>query len=140
MTGSLLAAAIGFSEGLIVGSAFVALLIVLDVIPRLVHLTGTKRRIFAYQWAVIGGGFLASLVEGWPGGSLFPVVLVPFVGLFMGIFVGLLAAALTEVLNVLPIMGRRLGLQTSVRALLLALILGKVVGSFIYWLLPSIWE
>ena len=131
---------IGFAEGLIVGSGFVALLTVLDIVPRLVHLTRTKYRVRSYERAIIIGGILASLTEGWEGRFYFSPLLIPGIGLGMGIFVGLLAGALTEVLNVLPVISRRLSAQQALRSLLLALILGKIVGSFMYWLVPSIWE
>ncbi len=137
---TLLAAVLGLAEGIAVGAGFVAFLTVLDIIPRLVHITGIGDRVRGLERSIIAGGMLAALVDGLDGGlGLAPWIMV-FVGLNMGIFVGLLAGALTEVLNVLPVLGRRLSLQDSLRVLLLAFILGKTMGSLFYWLYPGVWE
>ncbi len=50
-------------------------------------------------------------------------------------FVGMLAAALTEVVNVLPILAKRIGMDSYLMWLLVAIILGKVCGSLLDWLL-----
>ena len=131
---TLLAVVLGFAEGIAVGAGLVALLTVLDIIPRLVHLTGINDRVRSLERAIIAGGILAALFDGFDGG----LGLAPWIA--MGIFVGLFAGALTEVLNVLPVLGRRLSLQDSLRVLLLAFILGKTAGSLLYWLYPRVWE
>ncbi|MGI6558504.1 MAG: stage V sporulation protein AB [Limnochordia bacterium] len=137
---TLLAVVLGFAEGIAVGAGLVALLTVLDIIPRLVHLTGINDRVRSLERAIIAGGILAALFDGFDGGlGLAPWIMI-LVGLAMGIFVGLFAGALTEVLNVLPVLGRRLSLQDSLRVLLLAFILGKTAGSLLYWLYPRVWE
>ncbi|PTM58606.1 stage V sporulation protein AB [Desmospora activa DSM 45169] len=125
----------GLAGGLAVGSGLVAFLTVLDVIPRLTVLTRSISRIHWYEGALVMGAVVATWVDfrGWHGLD-WMMVAVPLVGLIAGCFVGLLAAGLTEVLNVLPILAKRLGMQSRLPWLLLAMIFGKVVGSLFQWL------
>lgn len=130
---------IGLAEGMIVGSAEVAFLTVLGVVPRLGHLTGTRASMRLYQWAIIAGATGASLIGAFDVRMSLPALVTAPVGLAMGIFVGLTAAALAEVLNVIPALGRNLGIPQAVRVLVTSLIAGKVIGSLIYWLVPGLW-
>lgn len=133
LTGGLMIA-VGLAGGFSVGSAFVALLIVLDLIPRLVQLTKAHRRSGLFESAILAGAVYWSCADqfswklGWPNGFLL------FPSLFQGLFVGMFAAALTEVLNVLPILSKRFRLKPNLFSLLLAMVLGKVVGSIVDWL------
>lgn len=133
LAGEAVVAAIGLSGGFAVGSAFVALLIVLDLVPRLVQLTRAHRRSTVFESALLAGvlGFsCADLFDWrlslWPGWLLAPAI-------FQGVFVGMLAAALTEVLNVIPIVAKRLRLGPYLFLLLMAMVLGKVAGSLADW-------
>lgn len=130
----LLVMIVGIAGGFSVGSAFVALLIVLDLIPRLVQLTRAYRRSWLFESATLAGAIYWICADqfhwrlDWPDGwLLFPAI-------FQGLFVGMFAAALTEVLNVLPILSKRLKLQPYMFSLLVAMILGKVAGSLVDWL------
>lgn len=125
---------IGFSSGFLVGGAFIALLIVLGVIPRMIQLI-RHRRFISY--------LITALLLGVMSGAFFtfseqsthyfrPVLL--FWGLFQGVFNGMLAAALVEVLNVFPLLSRRLRLENYMLALLMALVFGKVIGSLFQWI------
>lgn len=124
----------GVAGGFSVGSAFVALLIVLDLIPRLVQLTRAYRRAWLFESATLTGALYWICADQfhwrmtWSAGWL----LIP--AIFQGVFVGMFAAALTEVLNVLPILSKRLKLKPYLFSLLIAMILGKVTGSLIDWL------
>ncbi|HET7522433.1 MAG TPA: stage V sporulation protein AB [Bacillales bacterium] len=131
---ALLLVMIAFANGLIVGAGFVAFLLVLGIIPRLMQLTKTGRFVQAYEWSVISGAVIGTWL-GLRGTelNLSFIWLVP-VGLASGIFVGMLAAALTEVLNVLPILAKRVGItEHKIIILLMALVLGKIVGSIFHW-------
>ena len=125
----------GLAGGGAVGSAFVALLIVLDVVPRLVQLTRAYRRSAVFESALLLGTLY------WSSADLFRwVTPLPRLSLLLpsalsGIFVGMMAAALTEVLNVIPIFAKRLGLDRFLFALLIAMVLGKMAGSIVDWLL-----
>lgn len=131
----LLVVAVALAGGFAAGSAFTALLIVLDLIPRLVQLTRAHRLSGAFESALLLGAMYWCCADffDWVLPLPLPVLLVP--AIFQGIFVGMLAAALTEVLNVIPILTKRLRLQPYLFALLLAMVLGKVAGSLVDWLL-----
>lgn len=135
LLGAACVALAGLAGGFSVGSAFVALLIVLDLVPRLVQLTRAYRRSGVFESALLCGvlywscadlfGWIVPMQAGW--------LVIP--SLFQGVFVGMFAAALTEVLNVIPIVAKRLRLSPYLFALLIAMVLGKVVGSLVDWLL-----
>ncbi|WP_124727274.1 stage V sporulation protein AB [Staphylospora marina] len=126
-----LLAFIGLAWGIAVGSGFVAFITVLDIVPRLVQLTGTPDKIRVYEMAIISGVILFTWIDfrEWLIG-LTPWI-IPLLGGAMGIFVGMLAAALTEVVNVIPILAKRLGVQDRLMVLLIMMALGKVAGSLI---------
>ncbi|WP_408954610.1 stage V sporulation protein AB [Natroniella sp. ANB-PHB2] len=133
----------GFAGGVVVGTALVAFLLVLDVIPRLIQVSDSKEYIKFYQVLVIVGPLLATNFQfyDWklPFINIINTFLIIIMGFIFGVFIGLLAGALTEVLKVLPILSRRLGLQSYLGELLAVIILGKAIGSLIYWLFPTLW-
>ncbi|HET7629203.1 MAG TPA: stage V sporulation protein AB [Bacillales bacterium] len=125
---------IGFADGVIVGTGFVAFLIVLGIIPRLMQLTKTYRFVRAYEWSLVLGSVTGCWLElrsiEFAGSALW---LIP-IGLACGIFVGMLAAALTEVLNVMPILAKRIGIsERKIIILFMSLVLGKIAGSLLHW-------
>lgn len=128
-------AVVGLAGGVAVGSGLVAFLTVLDIIPRLTVLTRSVNRVHWYEGALVMGAVIATWLDfrDWHGQD-WMMVAVPVVGLIAGCFIGLLAAGLTEVLNVLPILAKRLGMQSLLPWLLLAMILGKMIGSLFQWL------
>ncbi|WP_343073183.1 stage V sporulation protein AB [Salicibibacter cibi] len=97
----------GFSEGLIIGAGTVAFLTILGVIQRLTQLTRTHAYAHAYQWAVVLGSFIFTVLGQWNIHFPFSLLITIIFGIFSGMFVGALAAALTEVLNVLPVLGKK---------------------------------
>ncbi|AKL94962.1 stage V sporulation protein AB [Clostridium aceticum] len=126
---------IGFSNGIVVGSGIVALITLLDIVPRLGQLTKTYKFTVAYQNAIIGGAtiaaFLSLINKGINTGAIFVIL----IGFAMGTFVGLLASALAEVMNVIPVLIRRFKIEEYVFYIVYSLILGKTIGSFIHWLI-----
>lgn len=126
---------LGFSNGIVVGSGIVALLTLLDIIPRLAQLTNTYSEIKVYENIIIMGAVLAAITS-LAGVSInlgkFTVVII---GFFVGIFVGLLASALAEVLNVMPVLVRRFRLEGYVNYVIYSLIAGKVIGALLNWFL-----
>lgn len=134
-TADLFVAVLGFAGGLAVGCGLVALLIVLDLIPRLAQFAYAYRKSVWFETAVIAGALFWSLADFLDFRLWLPkLAALLFVGLFDGIFVGMLAAALTEVMNVLPIMAKRLQLHEQLTALVMAMVLGKIAGSLFDWL------
>ncbi len=125
---------IGLANGVIVGSGIVALITLLDIVPRLAQLTSTYRYIRWYETVIIAGASLAALASltglSIPLGGLTVVI----VGFFMGVFVGMLASALAEVMNVMPVIVRRFRLEGYVIYILYALVFGKVIGSLLHWI------
>jgi stage V sporulation protein AB len=125
---------LGLSGGIAVGTALVALLVVLDLIPRLAQLAGSYRLSRVFESAIVSGAVFWTAADFFHWQARFPEPTHLFIGLFCGIFVGMLAAALTEVLNMLPILARRLGVAQYIAALLMAMVLGKVTGSLFDWI------
>lgn len=126
---------IGIAGGIAVGSAAVAFLVILGIIPRLVQLTKSYCYIRWYELAVVCGSLFWSLTDFFNWRFTLPIVFTIFVGILAGCFVGLLAAALTEIINVLPIIAKRMGLGDYILWLLAAMVLGKVIGSLFEWLI-----
>ncbi|WP_230986681.1 stage V sporulation protein AB [Cohnella fermenti] len=126
---------VALAGGFAVGSAFIALLIVLDLIPRLVQITRAHRRSEVFESALLAGAVYWCCADffGWTFALPKAVLLVPAV--LQGVFVGMMSAALTEVLNVIPILTKQLGLKRYLFALLIALVLGKTTGSLVDWLI-----
>lgn len=124
----------GLAGGFAVGSAFVALLIVLDLIPRLVQLTRAYRRSAVFESGILAGALYWSCSDLFDWTFKLPVYFLLLPSIFQGLFVGMFAAALTEVLNVIPILSKRLKLMPYLFSLLIAMVLGKVTGSLVDWL------
>lgn len=128
---------VGLAGGFVVGGGLVALLVVLDIVPRLMRLCGLGGRyasVWMFESAIVAGAlvFTAADFEGWS--TRLPPPATALVGFGFGMFVGMLAAALTEVLNVFPITAKRLRMEASVGHLLTAVVLGKVAGALFDWL------
>lgn len=128
-------ALLGLAGGLAVGSGLVALLIVLDLIPRLAQIANAYRMSIWFETAVICGSLYWTFADfmNWKL-SLPQGVFLTGAGLFDGIFIGMLAAALTEVMNVLPILAKRMNLSDYMVGLVMAMVLGKTLGSLFDWL------
>lgn len=128
---------IGFSSGVVIGAAFVALLTVLGVIPRLIQLSRSSHLVNVYGIAIICGVLFGTYLSFTPISLSMGNIYLIFWGLFHGIFNGMLAAALVEILNVFPLLSRRVGLEKHLFILLTALILGKIIGSLFQWIYLS---
>jgi len=128
-------ALLGLAGGLAVGSGLVALLIVLDLIPRLAQVANAYRMSVWFETAVICGSLYWTFADfmSWKL-SLPSGLFLSTTGLIDGMFVGMLAAALTEVMNVLPILAKRMNLSAYMVSLVMAMVLGKTLGSLFDWL------
>ncbi len=125
---------VGLSNGIMVGAGIVALLSVLQIIPRFAQITRTYNYIRLYEDVIIVGAVVASIVSLVGIGINLGRFVVIIVGFSMGIFIGLLASALAEVLNVMPVIIRRFRLDGYTIFIVYSLIFGKVIGSFLNWL------
>jgi|SRR5690625_2641763 len=125
---------IGFSSGIIIGAGFIALLIVLGIIPRLIQVSRsiqlTNMFSLAVIFGVLFGAYLSFTNVSW---SYSKWVLIIWGGIH-GIFNGMLAAALAEILNVFPLLAKRVGLEKYMILLLMAIVFGKIFGSLFQWL------
>ncbi|WP_053957678.1 stage V sporulation protein AB [Inediibacterium massiliense] len=130
---NLLMGFIGFSEGVMVGTALIAFLTILDIVPRLAQLTSTEEHVKIYEITI---GITVTLIS--LGSALdlsidIGKIMVICVGFLMGTFIGLLASALTEVTNVIPVVINRFQIHPYIKLVFFSLAGGKMVGSFIYW-------
>lgn len=129
-------ALVGVAGGLAVGSGLVALLIVLDLIPRLAQMANAYRLSIWFETAVIFGSLFWTFADFLDWNLFMPSKgLLSVVGLLDGIFVGMLAAALTEVMNVLPILAKRMNLSKYMVSLVMAMVFGKIIGSLFDWII-----
>lgn len=129
----LISIVLGIAGGIAVGGGVIALIIVLDIIPRLSQLTWTYDKVHWYEGALIAGSLIGTIADFWMWKTSLGPVVSTLIGLFCGVFIGMLAAALTEVLNVLPILSKRLKLTQYLFGLLMAMVAGKVAGSLFDW-------
>ncbi len=119
---------------MVVGGAFVAILTVLGVIPRLIQISRTIRLVHVYGGTIILGTLFGTYLSFTQITWEQPVLILLFWGAIHGVFNGMLAAALVEILNVFPLLSKRLGLEKYMVILLFAIVLGKISGSMFQWL------
>ncbi|MCT4593315.1 MAG: stage V sporulation protein AB [Anaeromicrobium sp.] len=134
MIASIVGSIIGFSEGIVVGTALIAFITILDIVPRLAQLTKTEKYIRVYEYAMIISGVSMVLIDVLDVNFNISSIGLGIIGLLMGLYVGLFASALTEITNVIPIIVKAFNLHGYEKYVFYALIFGKVVGSFLYWL------
>lgn len=125
---------IGFSSGVIIGGAFIALLTVLGVISRLIQLSKSWQMIHAYSVALLLGTLFGTFISFTDITWDQPVITLLFWGAIHGIFNGMLAAALIEILQVFPLLSKRVGMEKYILFLLTAIIFGKIFGSLFQWI------
>lgn len=125
---------IGFSSGIAVGCGFIALIMMLQIIPRLIQLTNSSKFLNLYTSAILFGEIFGSYISFVLVTWNYPLVVLILWGAFHGIFNGMLVAALAEVLNVFPILFRRIGMERYHVLLLMAFLFGKIGGSLFQWL------
>lgn len=124
----------GFSSGIMVGSGVVAILILVGIIPRLSQLSNTKNYINFYEYLLVIGTFLGSILSLHNIGINIGRIGVIICGLSYGIFVGCLSSGITEVLDYIPVVSRRLKIPVVyLKYIIWSLLIGKVLGSFIGW-------
>ena len=125
---------VGFSNGIVVGSGIVALLTLLDIIPRLAQLTNTYEKIPLYEHIIIVTSSIIALLSLLQIGVNIGAICIVIIGFSMGIFIGMLASALAEVMHVIPVIVRRFNMEDYVDYVVYALIFGKVIGSLLQYL------
>lgn len=135
MTINLIEILFGFAFGFATGAGFVAILTLLNIVPRLIQLSQSNKYLKVFIGAIFFGSLFGTLLSFSRFTLPFNNVLLMIWGLFHGVFNGLLAAALAEVLNVFPILFRRIKAQQYQLILFMAIVFGKVFGSLFQWLI-----
>src|SRR5690606_34974561 len=114
---------LALAGGIVVGTSFVALLVIFDLIPRLAQLSNAYHYSYLFEAALICGALYFTVADFFDLTIKLPYIVTSIVsGLFNGMFVGMLAAALTEVMNVLPILAKRLRLSAAMVGLMMAMV------------------
>lgn len=131
---SILEIIIGFSSGVIIGGAFIALLTVLGIVARLIQLSKSWQMTRVYSAALLLGTLFGTFISFTYTTWNQSVVIVAFWGTMQGIFNGMLAAALIEVLQVFPVLAKRIRMESYLWFFLSAIVLGKIFGSLYQWL------
>ncbi|MCF6466473.1 stage V sporulation protein AB [Clostridium sp. Cult2] len=126
---------IGVSTGITVGSAAAAFLTLLKIVPRVTQVTETKEYIKLYEYVIIIGGIIASLIYFSDVKLSFSKYFCVPVGIIIGVFYGLFASALAEILNVIPVFAKKFKAKHELQYIIGALIFGKVLGALYYWLI-----
>lgn len=124
-----------FSGGVVVGGAFGAFIVLLEIIPRLVHISKTKDYIKIYQNAYILGMVFFTILYFYDIVFKLGNIGIGIIGLIMGTYTGMFSSALAEVLNVVPVMSKKLKTKDKSKLIVYVLLFGKVAGSLYYWLI-----
>lgn len=131
----LLMVIIALGGGLTVGGAIAAFVSMLEIIPRLVHLSRTHQYKIAYQNAFTVGVIVFTIIYFYDYNMDLGNIIVGLIGLVFGTFIGIFSSALAEVLNVIPVMAKKFKLKDDLKIIIYALLFGKVAGSLYYWII-----
>jgi stage V sporulation protein AB len=122
-----------FSSGLMISTAFAALITQLRLINRLVYHTNTNRFLKLYKSSLILGVIFGGISEiiSFNINIIFGVIFF----FCIGIFHACLAMLLAEMLNVLPFVFKKINISRYFNFLILFIALGKFFGCLIYYFL-----
>jgi stage V sporulation protein AB len=128
---------IGLFCGTAVSCGFIAFIIMIGILPRLISKTKTANHVMLYENMVILGVTLGNVVYLYQISLPFKGFGMLLYGLNAGIFIGCLAGALAETVNVIPIISRRLHLRHGLPYAIAALAFGKAFGTIVQWFVLS---
>lgn len=120
---------IGLAGGIAVAGGTFALITILGIIPRMAARLRLTEYIYQFETAIAIGGTVGSLLTVYQLKVPIGMVGLVICGVFAGIFVGSLSMALAECLKVIPILFKRVNLQTGMSAIIIAMALGKGLGT-----------
>lgn len=123
-----------FSGGVLVGGALTALITLIQVFPRLIQITQTRKYLKIYENMFIVGTFVFSMVYFTDYHIKVGNFIVVILGLVFGTFVGIFGSAIAETLDVLPIISKKFKIKKKFGAIVIALLLGKTLGSLYYFI------
>ncbi|MGI6161312.1 MAG: stage V sporulation protein AB [Christensenellales bacterium] len=129
-------AVIGFTWGIAIGSAAIAIVTVLNIFPRLLHLFDA---ISAKNMRICGAAFaIGCVVASFSSLSGFSLglddVAAVIVSLLYGVYIGFLVSSLTEVLDLFPPMASGLNPKAFVAMFVLVLAVSKIAGSLLWFI------
>lgn len=127
-----------FGGGVLVGGAYAAFITMLQILPRLIQLTKTRRYLMFYEILLISSSISFTLIYFFEVYLRLNTVFVILFGFFSGIFLGLFSSALAETLNVLPIISKKFKIKKHMKIIFFSLLFGKVSGALYYFLFFSI--
>lgn len=122
-------AVIGFSGGIAVAGGTFALITILGIIPRMAARLRLTEYIYQFETCIAVGGSIGSILVIYQFSIPIGIIGVIISGFFAGIFVGSLSMALAECLKVMPILFKRVNLQTGMSAVIMAMAAGKCLGT-----------
>lgn len=139
----------GFGAGLVVSAAVFAVLAAVGMIPRFVWKFHIARKLTLFEEMIIWGCMTGAIVSIYPDRArvfcmqiipdewhMMKLLLLILYGFFAGIFVGCVAVTIAELLGSIPIFLRRVKMNKGLQWTMFSLALGKMVGSFLYFLIP----
>jgi stage V sporulation protein AB len=123
-----------FSGGVVVGGAYAAFITLLEIFPRLLQVSNTKKYYLAYEYIFMLGTFLYTIVYFFDLKIKLGAIGAAICGLSSGIFLGTLSSALAETLNVLPVIAKKFKIKKHMKIAFIAMLLGKVFGALYYFI------
>jgi stage V sporulation protein AB len=124
---------IGFSAGVVISAGVFAFISVLGIVPRLVERTHTETYALLYEDSIMIGGIFGGLNIIAPIHIHVGIIGLIIFGLFSGMFIGCIAVSIAEVLDVIPVLLRRIHLETNLAYFMITLAVGKTIGSLVYF-------
>lgn len=121
------------SLGLAVASGFIAFIVLIGIIPRLVAKTKTAKYIMLYEDMTVLGVTVGNLIYLYELPLPFTYIGMFILALFSGIFTGCLAGALAELVNIIPITTRRLHLRKGIPYVIACFAFGKGIGTLVQY-------
>src|SRR5699024_2544489 len=119
---------VGLSSGIVIGSAFLALLTFLGVIARLLQWVKNTYNGKVFSVSLLIGTLYGTYLTFTSSSIMFDFPFLVVWGLLQVIFNGMLVAALVEVLHVFSMISKRVGLRDTIRYLMMAVVFGKIAG------------
>lgn len=122
-----------FGGGVVVGGAYAAFITLINVFPRLIQITATKRYLKLYEAIFMFSSLLFTLVYFY-GFNLKLKFIVPIAGLLSGVFLGMFSSALAETLNVIPVISKKFKIKKQMKLVMISILVGKVFGALYYFI------
>src|SRR5699024_6388025 len=121
---------VGLSSGIVIGSAFLALLTFLGVIPRLMQWVKNTYNGKAFTASLLIGTLYGTYLTFTGSSIMFGFLFLVVWGLLQGIFKGMLVAVFVEVLHVFRMFSKRIGLRNKILYIKIFVVYMTIDGLF----------